>query len=257
MVAVKQDLTGYKFGKLTVISQTEDHICPNGRHYPQWLCECECAEHTQIVVIDADLKRGHTKSCGCLRSEKTKEENKIKKKKINQYTIRDNVVVGLTFNTQKEFYVDAKNFDKIKDICWCEIVQRGMSRLIGRDTATGKNIFMHQLLGFVNYDHIDRNELNNLENNLRPATASENSQNRKRNSNNTSGIIGVGWRKDLQQWVARIKVKGRSIYLGSFIDKDDAIVARLKAEQKYFKEFAPQIHLYAIYGIEEDNNDEI
>ena len=255
MVATKQDLIGHKFGKLTVIGRAEDYIYPNGAHHPRWLCECDCEEYNQISVMESDLKRGHTKSCGCLRSERTKATNKTKKKKANQYTIKDNMVIGLTFNTQKEFYVDVKNFDKIKDICWCETIQRGMSRLMGRDTKTGKNIFMHQLLGFANYDHIDRNELNNLEINLRPATASENSQNRKRNSNNTSGVIGVGWDKNCQKWIARIKIQGRSIYLGSFINKDDAIIARLKAEQKYFKEFAPQIHLYAIYGIKEENND--
>ena len=257
MVKVKQDLTGHCFGKLIVICQAEDHIQANGRHEARWLCECNCEAHNRVFVRQADLKRGHTRSCGCLRSEETAEANKIKKKKINQYTVVNDIVVGLTFNTQKEFYVDVKNFDKIKDICWCETIQRGMPRLMGRDIETGKNIFMHQLLGFANYDHIDRNELNNLESNLRPATASENSQNRKRNSNNTSGVIGVGWDKNCQKWVARIKIQGHSIYLGSFINKDEAIITRLKAEQKYFKEFAPQIHLYEKYGIQEDNNDKI
>jgi hypothetical protein len=33
---------------------------------------------------------------------------------------------------------------------------------------------------------------------------------------------------------------------------EEAIVARLLAEKKYFKEFAPQKHLYKEYGIEED-----
>ena len=41
--------------------------------------------------------------------------------------------------------------------------------------------------------------------------------------------------------------------LGRFSDKEDAIKARLQAEAKYFKEFAPQRHLFKQYGILEDN----
>ena len=41
-------------------------------------------------------------------------------------------------------------------------------------------------------------------------------------------------------------------YLGTFIDKKDAIKCRLKAEKLYFKEFAPQRHLFKEYGIEDD-----
>lgn len=38
--------------------------------------------------------------------------------------------------------------------------------------------------------------------------------------------------------------------LGKFINKKDAIVARLKAEKEYFGEFAPQRRLFEEYGIE-------
>lgn len=46
------------------------------------------------------------------------------------------------------------------------------------------------------------------------------------------------------------------IHLGYFDNKDDAIKARLYAEQKYFKEFAPQKHLYEQYGIIVENKDD-
>lgn len=55
------DLTGQKFGKLTVIKY--DHTeKPVGKSF--WLCECECGKET--VVYSGHLKNGHTKSCGCL-----------------------------------------------------------------------------------------------------------------------------------------------------------------------------------------------
>lgn len=37
--------------------------------------------------------------------------------------------------------------------------------------------------------------------------------------------------------------------LGSFDDKNNAIFARLQAEAKYYKDFAPQKHLFSKYNI--------
>ena len=54
------DLTGKKFGKLTVIKRVE-----NNRHrQPQWLCKCDCGKET--IITGQKLRTGHTKSCGCI-----------------------------------------------------------------------------------------------------------------------------------------------------------------------------------------------
>lgn len=37
-----EDLTGQKFGKLTVVERIEDYIFSNGETRVQWLCRCEC-----------------------------------------------------------------------------------------------------------------------------------------------------------------------------------------------------------------------
>ena len=89
-------------------------------------------------------------------------------------------------------------------------------------------------------DHIDRNKLNNHISNLRYATNSENSSNRTIGSNNTSGAIGVSFRKDRNKWRAVIQKDGKTIHLGYFETKEEAIEARSKAEEKYFKEFRAQ-----------------
>lgn len=57
-----EDLTGQMFGKLTVIEQAERR---NGQI--AWRCQCACGNET--TVITSSLKKGHTKSCGCLRKE--------------------------------------------------------------------------------------------------------------------------------------------------------------------------------------------
>lgn len=36
------DLTGQKFGRLTVIKRVEDAITENGNKFTQWLCNCDC-----------------------------------------------------------------------------------------------------------------------------------------------------------------------------------------------------------------------
>ena len=60
----KIDLTGKKFGKLTVLEETESQYTPNGAKHKMWLCKCECGNTKKIKQID--LRRDHTKSCGCL-----------------------------------------------------------------------------------------------------------------------------------------------------------------------------------------------
>lgn len=254
MVKVKEDLTGITFGRLTVLRQADDYVLPCGKHHARWLCKCSCEEQKEVVVWGDSLKRGCTMSCGCLG-----RENRMQAcKKYNEYRIDGDVVIGLTSNTNQEFYVDLKNFDKIKDYNWYEQLD-GVGSLKTHIPKTNKIISMHQLLGFKNYDHIDRNELNNLESNLRPATCQENARNHSLLSNNTSGFTGVSWDSKNLKWRSYIIVNKCQIHLGIYANKQDAIVARLKAEAKYFKEFSPQRHLFEQYGIvienKEDNND--
>lgn len=255
MVKVKEDMTGWKMwehgvpdSRLTVIRQAEDYISPSGIHYAQWLCECNCENHTKIIVAQKSLKQGITTSCGCV----VKELLSQRSKKYNRYEQKNNIVIGYSSNTDDLFYVDLKNFEKIKDICWYVVVgtNNGVKRLMGYDTKNKKTVLMHQLLGFKNYDHIDMNELNNLESNLRQCNASQNCMNRHRQKHNISGYIGVSWRDDIQKWRVRISVDKQEITIGHFVDKEDAIKARLNAELLYYGEFAPQRHLFEQYEIE-------
>lgn len=53
------DLTGRKFGRLTV-----RRLYDCNRH-SRWECDCECGK--KAIVLGLLLKRGGTRSCGCLR----------------------------------------------------------------------------------------------------------------------------------------------------------------------------------------------
>ncbi len=49
------------------------------------------------------------------------------------------------------------------------------------------------------------------------------------NMTTNSEIVGVEWRESMKKWLARIQIKRKSIYLGSFVNKEDAIRARQNA----------------------------
>jgi hypothetical protein len=82
-------------------------------------------------------------------------------------------------------------------------------------------------------DHIDGDGTNNKRNNLREVTALENRKNMPMYSNNTSGYVGVSWFKRDQKWKVKIKVNGRQIYGGLFINIEDAIAKRKELEVQY------------------------
>lgn len=63
MVKVKEDLTGRRFGKLVVIKQDEDYVTPSGTVHARWLCRCDCGNTKSI--IQSNLIRGLSKTCGC------------------------------------------------------------------------------------------------------------------------------------------------------------------------------------------------
>jgi len=82
-------------------------------------------------------------------------------------------------------------------------------------------------------DHINGVRNDNRWCNIRLATAIENAQNRKKRSDNTSGVVGVAWYKPLEKWVASICVDGLPVRLGYFHHIFDAACARKSAELKY------------------------
>lgn len=250
MVNVKDDLTGMVFGRLTVVRQTDDYLHPNGSRRAQWLCECSCAEHKLVVVCGDRLKaKNGTRSCGCLQKESLQPIHNSKRK-MNTYNLSGVYGVGWTTNTNKEFYFDLEDYDKIKDYCWHEeIMECGYHALVTRERLSNTNIRMHWLILGKHLDHINRNPLDNRKENLRSATDEENARNRNIRSDNTSGIVGVTWNHSRKKWIARISNNKERIYLGAFDNKSDAIVARLNAESMYYCEFAPQRHLFEKYGI--------
>lgn len=163
------------------------------------------------------------------------ERNKKEKKKCNEYNLSGEYGIGYTINTHHQFYFDLEDYDKIKEVCWSE---NSEGYLYGR-YRNNKTIKMHQLIMDDKYiDHKNHNTLDNRKQNLRKSNDLLNSRNRSLSSNNTSGYKGVCWRTREQKWRAYITYEGKRIELGLYDDINDAVKARRKADEKYFKEWS-------------------
>lgn len=99
------DLTGEKFGLLTVVKEVLSNTCRR-----KWLCKCECGNET--VVTTGDLRSGHTKSCGCLRHRENAQD-----------------LTGLTFGKLRVIKrVGTSNSRKAMWQCKCECGKRTIVR---------------------------------------------------------------------------------------------------------------------------------
>lgn len=251
MIKVKKDLTGKTFGRLVVLRQADDYVSPQGRHYARWLCECSCEKHTQCVVVGSRLTTGQTKSCGCYARERAADFCAKTKHKINNYDLSGDYGIGFYSNCDETFLFSLSDFDTIKDYCWSK---NAYNYPVAWNPATQTIMEMHELLGLYWYDHINRNRSDNRRENLRPSDIATNSFNKSVYKNNTSGIMGVHWDQNKEKWIAQINVDHRRTQIGSFDIKQDAIIARLRAEAKYYGEFAPQRDLFEQYGITTQND---
>lgn len=248
-----RDLTGQTFGRWYVIERAEDYVDLKGNHYVQWKCQCQCKNKTIKNVTMSNLTRGISKSCGCLQKELVSQRFSGEP---NKYDLSGEYGIGWTNNTNREFYFDLEDYDKIKDYCWFEHVEmKTYNRIEAYNKFVNDNKFdnerviaLHYLITGKKYqDHINRNPLDNRKENLRDSDCMQNSRNKSLQRNNTSGVAGVTFSGG--KWLARVNInkKQTEVYRGD--SKEEAIKARLKAEKEYYGEFAPQQHLYEQYGI--------
>ncbi len=103
---------------------------------------------------------------------------------------------------------------------WYEGRGQSAHRLIMR-YVLGRELEKDEVVNHKNHVVFD-NSLSNIE----IVTHTQNMQFRQRQSNNNSGHMGVHFDKNRGKWRATIKINGKQKHLGSFVDKEDAIIAR-------------------------------
>lgn len=143
--------------------------------------------------------------------------------------------------------VDDEDYERVAAFKWQARLRVGKpAYAIRTDYGLGRRnkrtISMHRfILGLghkdaVLADHVDGDGLNNVRANLRMATMSENARNKKRRSDNKSGIKGVSYR--FGSWYAEIMCDRRRYYLGAYPTAQLASAAYDAAAIRFFGAYA-------------------
>ncbi|WP_263707625.1 AP2 domain-containing protein [Shouchella tritolerans] len=193
-------IPGERFGKLTVLKKAD-----KAGKYRFANVECDCGA-TLTVRFD-QLTGGKTKSCGCLQ-----KKNEVGKR-YGYLLVLEELV---------ERAKDGKKLYRCECDCGNVITTKGVYLRREETLSCGcykiKSVQDGKAKGKI--DNTNRYALN-----------------KKMQKNNTSGVTGVSYSKALGRWVAFIGINKRKINLGAFKNKEDAIMARLEAEEKYHKPY--------------------
>jgi len=270
------DLKNKTFGRLIAL-----YVESNVDGLISWMCECNCESKNRVVVLGASLRGGKTKSCGCLAIETSTQLNKTHglsktpihntwcsmKTRCNDINDKNYGGRGITYDPRwesfEEFYKDMGDtwfetgtIDRIDvngnyelDNCRWVIMKvqannkrnnvyvtiRGEILTLGQ-VSEKYGIYYHTIVGRYNKNKRDEELISPIED----------------KAELQSNVIGVTWDKSKVKWSARIQINDKMEKLGTFIDIEDAIKARLQAEIVNFGlEFAPQKHLFEFYTVED------
>lgn len=230
MALPKLDLTGRKFGDLTVLHKDTPYRTPGGTPSARWVCRCKCGKVKSIRATH--LVSGKTKSCGCMR-------NVYLSKligKTNRFEVLGECTRVFTSNSES-FIIDTRDIDAIKDLYW-SIDSTGY--VVNVKTGKRLHAFLMNCPQGLCVDHISGDKRDNRRCNLRICTYQQNSCNRHKSPRNKTGVLGV-YKNARGKYVAQISANGFTHHLGTFATLEEATSVRRKAEQMYFGEFAGQL----------------
>ena len=248
-----EDLTGQKFGRLTVIGrdiERDKKDNKNGKNRTHWLCQCDCGNPKLASVTGHQLKSGHTQSCGCYASEQIAKRNKKYSTKINSYIKNNDNTITLLDDNNNKCLIDKEDYDVLKRWYWRKIEKRDnlgkgywITNVKNDDKYKTSTLFIHQVVAEIKYgeydrkihvpDHLSRDTSDNRKRNIVLKSNQKNTHNRGLSKTNTSGKTGVSFSKSKGLWCAYITVNYNTIHLGDFDKYEDAVNARKEAEIKY------------------------
>ena len=200
------DLTGKRFGKLVCIRPAGEKD-RNGSTL--WLCRCDCGNTCKAAVHQ--LRTGDKKSCGCLSHPPLKD---YVGKKFNMLTVVE--------------YAGKKNgMHRWKCVCDCgnetvigqTYLQSGETKSCG---CIAKRKAPDTLKDDLYKGFIDGTNIGSLKARMSKPPI----------SSNKSGYNGV-YKNSSGRWASQITFKGKTYYLGSFSNIEDAVEARKKGEEMY------------------------
>lgn len=154
---------------------------------------------------------------------------------------KDNYAIIIT-NKKEEVFIDIDDIEKVKNSTW---YINGARHKYAVAKIKNKHVKLHRLImnvldmdyKTVQVDHINGNTLDNRKCNLRLVTPQQNSFNKSKNNFGKNKHNGVHYMKDKCKWRAYITYNGKWIHIGMYETEDEAIITRIKAEEKYYGEY--------------------
>ncbi len=191
-------LEGQTFGDLCVLKQAE------GRYDGvRWLCVCSCGR--EIEVAGTQLVTGKKTHCGCQK----------------QYRYID--ITGKKFAELTALYISGRRKSGIIWHCRCscgnevDIPYNELVHTHRRSCGCRKE--EHEKILHTTLTHIDGTSIDALKSKKTP-------------TDNTSGIRGVYFVRG--KYIAKIVFQKKAYYLGTYAAKEEAVAARLRAEECLF-----------------------
>lgn len=199
---IAEDLTGQKFGHLTVCRRAENR---NGRTC--WLCCCDCGGSK--IVSAHDLKAGKVKSCGCMTHQRG----------YNKADIR-----GQRFGRLTALYPTERR-DRRGTVYWVCRCDCGKELEVSEANLASGNNKSCGCLKKENQDKI-KDRLHRVD-----GTCVEILEKRKFRRDNKSGFRGV-YQMTNGKYQVSIGFRGERISLGTYAEFGTAVSVRLDAEEK-------------------------
>ncbi len=202
-----------KISRWTILRETRK----NGRKYYE--CRCDCG--TVKEIYSGSLLKGKSQSCGCLRREQQQEKARdLTGENFGKLTVlrRDPGRSG--------YWVCRCDCGRNKSIRGTSLTKKNGTRSCGCDQ---REVAVKQ-----GERSIAENAKKQIELNVALNTNTQVIKTKTPPKNNKSGQKGVWWDERRGKWCAYIQIHGKRVFLGRYEKKEDAVNARMVAEEKYF-----------------------
>lgn len=214
------DMVGFRSGHLVVVSFDRRA----GRREYFWRCFCDCGK--EISTRGIQLRRGTSKSCGCIHGVAISDP--VTHTQLKQL-LRYDPITG-TF----EWLVPTRKTT-------CGAIAGTVNVLGYVQISIGKKLYLAHVLAVfymtgkwpVEVDHKDTNRTNNRWKNLRECAHNQNLWNSRRSKRNTSGFKGVSHHAN-----GRFRAYIQGQHLGVFSSAEAAARAYDEEAARRFESFA-------------------
>lgn len=215
-----ESYVGKKINKLTVIEEFRDK-----RNFIFYRCKCECGNET--TVYRSNLISEKVKSCGC-----NYKISAQRLKKTNIYTIdyKNNIVIGKTTNTNKDFLIDLDDYELIKNLSWYESSNGYIHHKDREKRVIQLHRFITKCPNNKVVDHINHNIKDNRKQNLKICSQKENVYNKTIKPRNQLNEFCITTNKQNKNIYYIVSIGKK--YRGCFKNLVDA----KKCRDKYLKE---------------------